>query len=62
MFEDGQLRSASLIKVGNTFNFKTPLDIVFASYKPERDFIRRLISEENAKKIDAWIKSLDVGF
>ena len=62
MFEDGQLHSASLIKIENTFNFKTPLNIVFASYKPERDFIKRLVSEENAKKIDAWIKSLDVGF
>ncbi len=62
MFEDGQLHSASLIKVGNTFNFKTPLNIVLASYKPERNFIKRLVSEENAKTIDAWIKSLDVGF
>ncbi len=62
MFEDGQLYSASLIKIGNTFNFKTPLNIVLASHKPERNFIKRLISEENAKKIDAWIKSLDVGF
>jgi type III restriction enzyme len=62
MFEDGQLHSASLIKVENTFNFKTPLNIVFASYKPERDFIKRLVREENAKKIDAWIKSLDAGF
>jgi len=62
MFEDGQLHSASLIKIGNTFNFKTPLNIVLASHKPERDFIKRLVSEENAKKIDAWIKSLDMGF
>jgi len=62
MFENGQLHSASLIKIENTFNFKTPLNIVFASYKPERDFIKRLVNEENAKKIDAWIKSLDVGF
>jgi type III restriction enzyme len=62
MFEDGQLHSASLIKIGNTFNFKTTSNIVLASHKPERDFIKRLVSEENAKKIDAWIKSLDVGF
>ena len=62
MFEDGQLHSASLIKIGNIFNFKTPLNIVLASHKPERDFIKRLISEENTKKIDMWIKSLDVGF
>jgi len=62
MFENGNLHSASLIKVGNTFNFKTPLNIVLASHKPERDFIKRLASEENARKIDTWIKSLDVGF
>jgi len=62
MFEDGQLHSASLIKIGNIFNFKTPLNIILASHKPERDFIKKLVSEENAKKIDAWIKSLDVGF
>jgi len=62
MFEDGQLHSASLIKIENTFNFKTPLNIVFVSYKPEREFIKKLVNEENAKKIDAWIKSLDVGF
>jgi len=62
MFEDGQLRSASLIRIGNTYNFKTPLNMVFASYKPERDFIRRLVNEENAKVINAWIKSLDTGF
>jgi len=62
MFENGNLHSASLIKVGNAFNFKTPLNIVLASHKPERDFIKRLASEENARKIDTWIKSLDVGF
>jgi len=62
MFEDGELHSASLVKVGNVFNFKTPLNIVLASYKPERGFVKRLVNEENAKKIDAWIKSLDVGF
>lgn len=62
MFEDGELRSASLIKIDNIYNFKTPLNTVFASYKPERDFIRKLVNAENAKIIDAWIKSLDTGF
>jgi type III restriction enzyme len=33
-----------------------------SGYKPERDFIKRLVREESAKKIDAWIKSPDVGF
>jgi type III restriction enzyme len=62
MFEDGQLQSASLIKVQNSFDFKTPLNVVFTSHKPERDFVKRLVRDENARKVDCWIKSLDVGF
>jgi type III restriction enzyme len=62
LLEDETLPVYSLQRVENVFNFKTPVNVVFASYKPERDFIKRLVSEENAKFIDAWIKSLDVGF
>ena len=62
MFEDGQLHSASLIKVQNSFDFKTPLSVVFASYKPERDFVKRMVRDENARAVGSWIKSLDVGF
>jgi len=62
LLDDETLPRYALQKVENTFNFKTPLNIVLASFKPERNFIKRLVSEENAKKIDAWIKSLDVGF
>lgn len=62
LLDDETLPRYALQKVENTFNFKTPLNIVLASHKPERDFIKRLVSEESAKKIDAWIKSLDVGF
>lgn len=62
LLDDETLPRYALQKVENTFNFKTPLNVVFASYKPERDFIKKLVSEGNAKKIDAWIKSLDVGF
>jgi len=36
--------------------------VALASYEPERRFIRGLTSDETAKSIDAWIKSLDVGF
>jgi len=62
LLDDETLPRYALQEVENIFNFKTPLNIVFSSYKPERDFIKRLVREENAKKIDAWIKSLDVGF
>jgi len=62
LLDDETLPRYSLQKVENSFNFKTPVNVVPVSYKPERDFIKRLVHEENAKVIDAWIKSLDVGF
>ncbi|GAH65234.1 unnamed protein product, partial [marine sediment metagenome] len=60
--DDETLPRSAMIEVDNKYNFKTPLNIALASYEPERKFIRGLIQEQNAKAIDAWIKSLDVGF
>ncbi|HBE45282.1 MAG TPA: hypothetical protein DDW17_07515 [Deltaproteobacteria bacterium] len=60
MKEDGE--QIDLERVENHYNFKTPLNMVFASSRPERRFIKGLTNENNAKAIDAWIKSLDVGF
>jgi type III restriction enzyme len=62
LLKDETLPMYSLQKVENAFTFKTPVNVVFASYKPERDFIKRLVSEENAKFMDAWIKAPDMGF
>jgi|LFRM01.1.fsa_nt_gb type III restriction enzyme len=59
---DESLPRSSWEYVDNTFLFKTPLNIVIANHKPERDFIRHLIKVENAQKIDAWIKSTDRDF
>ncbi len=58
--EDGEL--IDIVKIENRYNFKTPLNVALSSYKPERKFIQGLIKEESAKVIDAWIKSLDMGF
>jgi len=60
--EDESLPRSALKKVENKYNFKTPLNVAFASYRPERKFIEGLTGYETAKAIDAWIKSLDVGF
>ena len=60
--EDERLPRSALIKVVNKYNFKTPLNMVLASYEPERKFIRGLTAERPAQVIDGWIKSLDVGF
>lgn len=60
--EDEKLPKSAMIRVDNKYNFKTPLNIVLAAYEPERKFIKGLVKEENAKIIDAWVKSPDVGF
>ncbi|MFH1902706.1 MAG: DEAD/DEAH box helicase family protein [Candidatus Omnitrophota bacterium] len=59
---DESLPKSALVKVDNAYNFKTPLNVILASYGPERKFIKGLVTEQTAKSIDAWIKSLDVGF
>lgn len=46
----------------NAFVFKTPIDLVFTKFEPERKFIDHLCRTENAKEIEAWVKSRDVGF
>ncbi|QIK36735.1 hypothetical protein GWK36_00545 [Caldichromatium japonicum] len=60
--EDESLPRSALIKVANKYNFKMPLNVALASYEPERRFIRGLIADQTDRAIDAWIKSLDVGF
>ncbi len=60
--EDESLPRSALIEVKNTYYFKTPLNVVLASYEPERKFVRGLIADQTAKAIDAWIKSLNIGF
>jgi len=58
--DDSFPRSAS--KEINIFLFKSPLDIVFTNYEPERKFIDHLCKKENADHIAAWIKSRDMSF
>jgi type III restriction enzyme len=60
--EDSEVPGKSVQKITNAFCFKTPLNIVFADFDPERRFIRKLCDAENAEKIDAWIKSTDRDF
>lgn len=52
----------SAAKEINAFLFKTPLDLVFTKYEPERKFIEQLCKPENAKVVDSWIKSRDTSF
>jgi len=58
--EDESLPRSALIKVENKHNFKTFLNVVLASYEPERKFVRGLVVEQTAKVMDSWIKSEDI--
>lgn len=47
----------------NHNDFKTPLNTVIATAEPEYQFLKKyLLKNENAQKIQAWVKSRDVGF
>ena len=47
----------------NFYDFKTPLNMVIATKDPEYKFIKDYLTDNiNARKIDSWIKSRDMGF
>lgn len=49
-------------RIENSFDLKSPVNLVVASFKPERDFVSQLLLSVNRKVIRAWIKAPDVGF
>jgi len=53
-------RSAS--KEVNHYCFKTPVNVVLTKLEPERKFVEILVSSPLCEKLDAWIKSRDMGF
>lgn len=53
-------RSAS--KEVNHYCFKTPVNVVLTKKAPERKFVETLVNAHLHNKIDAWIKSRDMGF
>ena len=62
ILDDDSLPRSAWHKVNNSFHFKTPLNVAIANHRPEREFIRHLVKQENASAIDAWIKSTDRDF
>jgi type III restriction enzyme len=60
--DDESLPRSAWHYVDNAFLFKTPLNVVLADHRPERDFVRQLIKPENAQAVDGWIKSTDRDF
>lgn len=49
-------------KISNKNLLKTPTSLVFSISEPERKFILKLIDQNNADIIDAWVKSPSNGF
>ncbi len=62
VLEDESLPISAWKNVENAYNFKTPLNMVIADHKPEREFVRHLIKTENARCLDSWIKTSDRDF
>lgn len=58
--EDGS--GFKCIKNANYYDFKTPLNAVIADHDNERRFIKELLNPDNARHIDAWIKSTPMKF
>lgn len=48
--------------VTNSYDLKVPLNAVIGDYGNERKFIKELVSPENSKHLEAWIKSTPQGF
>jgi type III restriction enzyme len=61
-FLEDDSRPVKSTKNKNSYIFKTPMNIVFATGKPEVDFIDYLCKSDVANCIDSWIKSRDIGF
>jgi len=51
-----------LHEVPNSFDFKSPVNVILTSHVPEREFVRRLVRATNAAKIASWVKAPDTGF
>lgn len=58
---DGDFRSGRE-EVAKSAQFRTPANLVIADATPERKFVRLLVSMENARRIDAWLKNTGIGF
>jgi type III restriction enzyme len=60
--QDDTYPRRALTYVDNRFYFKTCLSVVLTHAEPEFKFVKALVQQKNAEKIQAWIKSSDIGF
>lgn len=48
-------------EVTNTYDFRSPVNVVLTDHQPERRFVQRLFQPRNAKALRSWIKAPDTG-
>lgn len=60
--EDSPYPRSADRRIDNSYLFKSPVNVVITSHSPEREFTRRMFDPEVAEKVEAWVKSPDVGF
>ena len=61
IIDDENLPRSSSKEV-NSYCFKTPVNVVLTKLEPERNFVKAIVGSKVYAKIDAWIKSRDMGF
>jgi type III restriction enzyme len=49
-------------EVVNSFDFKSPVNVVLTSHAPERRFVAKLMHPRNSELLESWVKAPDVGF
>jgi type III restriction enzyme len=52
----------NLYEVVNTYDFRSPTNVVLTDHQPEYRFAQRLFLPKNAKALRSWIKAPDSGF
>lgn len=52
----------NLREIGNSFDFKSPVNLVLTNHQPERRFAQRLFQARTAKALRSWVKAPDTGF
>jgi type III restriction enzyme len=49
-------------EVGNSYDFRSPVNLVLTDHQPERRFAQKLFQARNAKALRSWVKAPDSGF
>ncbi len=60
--EESEYPAKASTRVPNSYLFKSPVNLVLTTHRPEREFTRRLFETEVAGQLAAWVKAPDVGW